>query len=70
MAVVSVRLNEQEKKVLEYLAEYFHEEKSSLLKRSMFELYEDIQDIRFVDTYLETKGSGKEHFVPADELLD
>lgn len=70
MAVVSVRLNEQEKKVLEYLAEYFHEEKSSLLKRSMFELYEDIQDIRFVDAFLETKGSGKEHFVPADELLD
>lgn len=70
MAVVSVRLNEQEKKVLEYLAEYFHEEKSSLLKRSMFDLYEDIQDIRFVDTYLETKGVAKENFVSGEDLLD
>ena len=60
MAVVSVRLNEQEK----------HEEKSSLLKRSMFELYEDIQDIRFVDTYLETKGIARENFVSGEDLLD
>ncbi|MDA3950478.1 MAG: DUF6290 family protein [Spirochaeta sp.] len=70
MAVVSVRLNEQEEKVLEYLTEYFHEEKSSLLKKSMFELYEDTQDIRFVDTYLEEKGLRKENFVSADDLLD
>ena len=26
----------------------------------MFELYEDIQDIRFVDTYLETKGIARD----------
>ena len=70
MAVISVRLNEQEEKVLEYLTEYFHEEKSSLLKKSMFELYEDTQDIRFVDAYLEKKGLQKENFVSGDELLD
>ena len=57
MAVVSVRLNEKEEEVLNYLTDYFHEEKSSLLKKSMFELYEDIQDIKFVDTYLERKDS-------------
>jgi hypothetical protein len=70
MAVVSVRLNEQEERVLEYLTEYFHEEKSSLLKKSMFELYEDTQDIRFVDEYLEKKGLQKENFVSGDDLLD
>jgi hypothetical protein len=69
MAVVSVRLNEQEEKVLEYLTEYFHEEKSSLLKKSMFELYEDTQDIRFVDGYLEKKGLQKENFVSGDDLF-
>ena len=70
MAVVSVRLNEQEEKILEYLTEYFHEEKSSLLKKSMFELYEDTQDIRFVDAYLEKKGLQKENFVSGDDLID
>lgn len=70
MAVVSVRLNEQEEKILEYLTEYFHEEKSSLLKKSMFELYEDTQDIRFVDAYLDKKGLQKENFVSGDDLID
>ena len=70
MAVISVRLNEQEEKILEYLTEYFHEEKSSLLKKSMFELYEDTQDIRFVDAYLDKKGLQKENFVSGDDLID
>ena len=70
MAVVSVRLNDKEEEVLEYLTNYFHEEKSSLLKKSMFELYEDIQDIKFVDKYLNKKGFDKKIFIPADELFD
>ena len=70
MAVVSVRLNEKEEEVLNYLTDYFHEEKSSLLKKSMFDLYEDIQDIKFVDNYLEKKGFDKKNFVSADELFD
>lgn len=70
MAVVSVRLNEQEERILEYLTEYFHEDKSSLLKKSMFELYEDAQDIRFVDAYLEKNGLQKEQFVSGDDLFE
>ena len=70
MAVVSVRLNEKEEEVLNYLTEYFHEEKSSLLKKSMFDLYEDIQDIKFVDKYLDKKGFNKKNFVSDDDLLD
>ena len=70
MAVVSVRLNEKEEEILNYLTEYFHEEKSSLLKKSMFELYEDIQDIKFMDNYLEKKGFDKKNFISGDDLLD
>jgi hypothetical protein len=70
MAVVSVRLNDKEEEVLEYLTNYFHEEKSSLLKKSMFELYEDIQDIKFVDKYLNKKGFDKKNFISAEELFD
>jgi len=70
MAVVSVRLNKQEEKILEYLTEYFHEDKSSLLKKSMFELYEDAQDMRFVDAYLEKNGLQQEQFVSGDDLFD
>jgi len=70
MAVVSVRLNEEEEKILEYLTDYFHEDKSTLFKKSMFELYEDIQDIRFIESYINDSKKKGEKFITSDELLE
>ncbi len=70
MAVVSVRLNEEEEKIMEYLTEYFHEDKSTLFKKSMFELYEDIQDIRFIEDYIAASKNTSGKFITSDELLD
>ncbi len=68
MAVLSVRLNKKEEKILTFLADYFHEDKSSLLKKSMYELYEDIQDIKFIEDHIENKKS--QEFISADDLLE
>lgn len=68
MAVISVRLNEEDEKVLAFLADYFHEDKSSLFKKSMYELYEDIQDIKFIDEHIENKKNPE--FISAEELLE
>ena len=54
MAVVSVRLNKNEEKILKYLTKYFHEDKSSLFKKPLYEMYEDIQDIKFIESYRES----------------
>jgi len=70
MAVVSVRLNDEEEKILEYLTDYFHEDKSTLLKKSMFELYEDIQDIRFIESYINDSKKKRKKFITSAELLD
>ena len=70
MAVVSVRLNDNEENVLKYLTEYFHQDKSSLFKKSMFELYEDVQDIKFVDNYFDKRGFDKKNFVKSDDLFE
>ncbi len=70
MAVVSVRLNAEEEKILEYLTEYLHEDKSTLLKKSMYELYEDIQDIRFIENYIDDAKKSEKKFITGDELLD
>jgi hypothetical protein len=40
MAVVSVRLNREEEKILNYLTDYFHE---------------DIQDIKFIEEHIARK---------------
>lgn len=68
MAVVSVRLNEDEEKILSFLSDYFHEDKSSLFKKSMYELYEDIQDIKFIEEQIETKKNRE--FISEDYLFD
>ena len=69
MAVVSVRLNEQEEKILNYLVEELHEEKSTLFKKSLIEMYEDHQDIKFIDNYIQKSRKKKPTFISADELL-
>lgn len=70
MAVVSVRLNEKEEKILNYLTEYFHEDKSSLFKKSLYEMYEDIQDIKFIEFYIEKGIDKKRKFISGEELFD
>ena len=68
MAVVSVRLNKDEERILSFLSEYFHEDKSTLFKKSMYELYEDIQDIKFIEENIENKKD--KEFITAEDLLD
>ncbi len=67
MSVISVRLNSEEEKVLKTLTDYFHEERSTLLKKSMYELYEDIQDIKFIENHIESKEV--KEFITGEELL-
>ena len=67
MAVISVRLNEDDEKVLDFLTDYFHEDKSSLFKKSMYELYEDIQDLKFIEDHIENKKNPE--FITAEDLL-
>ncbi len=67
MAVISVRLNPEEEKILKTLTDYFHEERSTLLKKSMYELYEDIQDIKFIEDYIETRKNRE--FITGEELF-
>lgn len=68
MAVVSVRLNQDEEKILSFLADYFHEDKSTLFKKSMYELFEDIQDIKFIEEHIEPKE--QREFITSEDLFD
>ncbi len=69
MAVVSVRLNKDEERILDYLTEYFHEEKSTLFKKSLYEMYEDVQDITFIENYIEESNIKKREFVSGDDVF-
>ena len=69
MGVISIRLNKEEEKILDYLTGYFHEDRSTLVKKSLFELYEDIQDIRFIENYIEEAEKKEKEYLTGEELL-
>ena len=65
MAVVSVKINQEEEKMVDYLSEYFEEKKSSIIKRSLTEMYEDIVDKNIIDKFEKEKHT----FVNAEDIL-
>jgi predicted transcriptional regulator len=67
MAVISVRLNSEEEKILSYLSEYYDEEKSTIIKHSLKDLFEDIQDRETIQKFEDSGKSTK--FLSADEIL-
>jgi predicted transcriptional regulator len=69
MAVISIRLNDEEQKKIEYLADFFNEEKSTLIKHSINEMYEDIVDREVIRKY-ETKDKKKKTvFINSEAIL-
>jgi predicted DNA-binding protein len=69
MAVISVRLNAEEEKILEYLSDYYEEEKSTLIKHSLKDLYEDLVDSALIKDLLEEEKKSPAVFVDSTEVL-
>jgi len=65
MAVISIRLNAEEEKILDFLSGYYDEEKSTLIKHSLKELFEDIQDNKTIEEFEKSEGV----FLSADDIL-
>ena len=62
---MSVRMNKEEEKMINYLSSYFEEEKSAIIKRSLQEMYEDIIDNKIIERF-----EKEEHtFVSAEDIL-
>ena len=65
MAVMSVRMNKEEEKIINYLSSYFEEEKSAIIKRSLQDMYEDSIDNKIIERF-----EKEEHtFVSAEDIL-
>ena len=69
MAVISLRLNQNEEKMVNFLADYYEQDKSSLIKYSLKELYEDIIDKKVIDDFETKEKSGEISFVAPDEII-
>lgn len=69
MGVISVRLNNDEDKILRQLSEYFHTDRSTLIKKSLLELYENMRDIETIDAFEKKEKKSKVSFVIAEDIL-
>jgi hypothetical protein len=69
MAVISLRLNKTEKNMIDFLSDYYEQDKSSLIKYSLKELYEDIIDKQIINEYEVKEKKGKIQFIDSKEIL-
>ena len=69
MGVISVRLNKDEDEMVQQLSEHFQADKSTLIKRSLRELYEHMLDVEIIETFEEKEKKGKVSFVTAEDVL-
>jgi cytochrome b involved in lipid metabolism len=70
MAVVSVRFNSKEEKILRTLKEYFNCDSSNLIKRSLLELYEEIHDREIIEKFEVKEDASKTKFIKIDDILN
>ncbi len=70
MGVISVRLNKDEEKILKKLSDYYHADKSTLVKKSLFELYENMVDLDIVKKFEAKEKKGKISFFTAEDILN
>ena len=70
MGIISVRFNKEEEKILNKLTEHFHADKSSLIKRSLIDLYENIIDLKIIKKHESNEKKGKTSFLSAEQILN
>ena len=70
MGAISVRLNKEEERMLKNLSKYFHVDKSTMIKRSLFDLYENILDIETIESFERKEKKGKVSFTTAEDILE
>ncbi len=69
MGVTSIRFNENEEAVLNYLKNIFHYDASTLIKKALWEMYEDIKDKEIVNRFEKEEDSGNTSFSTITDLL-
>ncbi len=69
MGVISVRFNKDEEKILKKLSDHFHEDKSTLIKKSLVELYENVLDLNEIKKFEAKEKRGKVSFSSAEDIL-
>ena len=69
MAVISIRLNEEEEKMISFLSNQYEKDKSSLIKYSLKEMYEDFIDNKIIDQFEIEEEKKSINLISAEDIL-
>ena len=72
MAKISLRLNQNDEKMINILSEYYKKDKSALIKYSIKKLYEDIEDIidkQVISEYEAKEKNEKIKVIDSNEII-
>jgi Arc/MetJ-type ribon-helix-helix transcriptional regulator len=69
MALISLTLDQKEESMVDFLSEYYEQDKSSLIKYSIRELYDDIMDKQAIAEYEAKEKNGRVKFIDSAEVL-
>ena len=69
MAVTSIRLNKKDEELIQLLKEYYNCDTTTLLKKSLYELYEDIKDNEIIEQFERKEKRTKPQFVKFEDIL-
>ena len=69
MAVISVRLNQNEETIINYLSDLYSEDKSTLIKHSLYEMYEDSLDLEKVYSFESKIAKKTTSFISGEDIL-
>jgi len=69
MGVTSIRFNENEEAALNYLKKIFHYDASTLIKKALWEMYEDIKAKEIIDRFEKKEDAGNTSFSTITDLL-
>lgn len=69
MAIITLRLSDQEEKVLELLVRHFDQDKSKVLKDALWDMFEDLRDRELIEDFEKKLRAGKVEFVSADDFV-
>jgi predicted transcriptional regulator len=69
MAVISLRLNRDEEKMVNLLSSFYEQDKSTLIKHSLNDMYEDLIDRKVIEEYETKEKENKAAFVTSEEII-
>lgn len=69
MAVISVRFSAQEKKMLQHMTESLDIDQSTLIKRSVLDMFEDLLDRQVIEDFEGKEKQGKIKFYKFEKLF-